>query len=361
MNCELRSAALMPTQPLSCAPLHDLPHYAPADLPLHNRLHRLTAPWHGQLGGQSLRISLAAGLSGSPTTNDVIGLALGDILLELYAPRALLEQSGCAGLADSQSHGYTLRTETDAMLLELAWLSWIEPVEVLLGASLPGDGLRVIPVTPPTTDAPPCMTTLAIDITIGEAAPLAASLHMSQAAAARVATLFERHARPAPDPLDMLRLPIAVQAADAPLTLGELHSLQPGDVVMLDCLPDQQLLLRLGESLQTRVRRSGENLECLAPLIAVTPERNDVMTQTAAASDLDVSLDDLPIKLVCQIGSVELSLAQLREMGPGSLLQMTSRAQDGVDLMVNGRRVGRGELVTIGEGLGVRLLEFCAR
>jgi type III secretion protein Q len=32
--------------------------------------------------------------------------------------------------------------------------------------------------------------------------------------------------------------------------------------------------------------------------------------------------------------------------------------QEGVDLMINGRRVGQGQLVQIGEGLGVRLLSF---
>jgi type III secretion protein Q len=31
---------------------------------------------------------------------------------------------------------------------------------------------------------------------------------------------------------------------------------------------------------------------------------------------------------------------------------------DSVDLMVNGRRVGQGQLVKIGDGLGVRLLSF---
>lgn len=370
MTCELPSAALPPTQARPCAPLHDLPHYTPADVSLHNRLHRRIMPWRGQLGGQPFSISVAARqharLGENPGASDVIGLALGDLLLELHAPRALLEQSGCSGLAGSRSHGYTLRTETDAMLLELAWLSWVEPLEALLGGSvpggsLPGEGLRVVPVMPSTTDAPSRMSILGIDIAIGEAPPLAASLHMSEAAAARVAMLLERHARLAPDPLDMLRLPLTVEAADAPLILSELRSLQPGDVVMLDCLPDRLMLLRLGDSLQTRARRTGDSLECLTPLYAVNPDRNDVMTQTATASDLDVSLDDLPIRLVCQIGSVELSLAQLREMGPGSLLQLNAGAQDGVDLMVNGRRVGRGELVTIGDGLGVRLLEFIAQ
>lgn len=82
------------------------------------------------------------------------------------------------------------------------------------------------------------------------------------------------------------------------------------------------------------------------------------MNEPTATPDLDVSLDALPLKLVCQVGSVELTLEQLREMAPGTLLPLASSTRDEVDLMVNGRRVGRGELVRIGDGLGVRLLGF---
>ena len=82
------------------------------------------------------------------------------------------------------------------------------------------------------------------------------------------------------------------------------------------------------------------------------------MSEMSNDADLDASLDELPLTLICQLGSVELTLAQLREMAPGSVLPFTGQAHDEVDLMVNGRRVGRGELVTIGAGLGVRLLGF---
>lgn len=84
------------------------------------------------------------------------------------------------------------------------------------------------------------------------------------------------------------------------------------------------------------------------------------MTATADGQGLDSTLNELPLKLVCQVGSVEMSLAQLRELGAGSLVPLTPQLHDGVDLMVNGRRIGQGQLVKIGDGLGVRLLSFAA-
>ena len=80
--------------------------------------------------------------------------------------------------------------------------------------------------------------------------------------------------------------------------------------------------------------------------------------EAALDASLDSTLDALPLTLVCQVGSVEMSLAQLRELGAGSVVQLDAQQDDRVDLMVNGRRVGQGQLVKIGDGLGVRLLSF---
>ncbi|RMS56939.1 Type III secretion component, partial [Pseudomonas syringae pv. aceris] len=167
------------------------------------------------------------------------------------------------------------------------------------------------------------------------------------------------------DPLQGLRLALSIEAGQAPLTHAELRSLLPGDVVMLDTLADAQVLLRLGRHCQTVVRRQGDTLVWQGALRPGSPafspypfDRNDPMSEMSTDADLDASLDDLPLTLICQLGSMELTLAQLREMAPGSVLPFTSQAHDEVDLMVNGRRIGRGELVTIGDGLGVRLLGF---
>jgi type III secretion protein Q len=73
---------------------------------------------------------------------------------------------------------------------------------------------------------------------------------------------------------------------------------------------------------------------------------------------LDATLEELPLRVVCQVGSVEVSLAELRALGPGSVMQLAPQRHDGVSLMVNGRCIGQGQLVTIGDGLGVRLLSI---
>jgi type III secretion protein Q len=342
-------------EPQSWRPLRDLPCYTSRQVRLHNRLHRRYAPWQSTLAGERLTVSWAQGLVDHAALAEgadavAIGLTLGDDDIQLRIPPALLALSG-------QAQSVTgLRSESDAMLLELAWLEWIEPLETRLGAPLrlgiTQDALARYPVVVP------------LEVRVGERPPFAITLQVDTATAERMAGWLEQYAAPLADPLASLHLTLAAEIGEAPLSLEELRSLVPGDVVMLDRLPDGQLRLRLGEQLYCPARRTGDTLECLAALTALISDRNDSMTDTLTptdgARDLDTALDELPLRLVCQIGSVEVSLAQLREMGPGSLLQLTSATQDSVDLMVNGRRVGRGELVTIGDGLGVRLLGFCA-
>ena len=45
-------------------------------------------------------------------------------------------------------------------------------------------------------------------------------------------------------------------------------------------------------------------------------------------------------------------------MQPGNLLDLAIHPQRGVNLIVNGQKIAKGELVNLGETLGVRILEM---
>jgi flagellar motor switch protein FliN len=68
------------------------------------------------------------------------------------------------------------------------------------------------------------------------------------------------------------------------------------------------------------------------------------------------NFDDLPVSLHVELGRVKMTLHELTELSAGNVLELPEEASQGVDLVVNGKRVGRGEIVQIGEGLGVRIL-----
>ena len=72
----------------------------------------------------------------------------------------------------------------------------------------------------------------------------------------------------------------------------------------------------------------------------------------------DPDLDDLPVRLVFEVGRVELSLGELQRLAPGALVPLGRPLEEPLDIIANGRRLGRGTLVRIGESLGVRIVSL---
>lgn len=70
-----------------------------------------------------------------------------------------------------------------------------------------------------------------------------------------------------------------------------------------------------------------------------------------------LSPDKIPLRLTVEIGQVATTAERLLTMQPGNVIELKRSLEQGVDLVVNGRRVGRGELMQIGDQIGVRVIE----
>lgn len=68
--------------------------------------------------------------------------------------------------------------------------------------------------------------------------------------------------------------------------------------------------------------------------------------------------ESLDIQLVVEIGRLKITLEKLTQLQPGNILKLDVNPESGVDLVVNGKVVGRGELLKIGDLLGVRVLDL---
>lgn len=71
-----------------------------------------------------------------------------------------------------------------------------------------------------------------------------------------------------------------------------------------------------------------------------------------------VTPQEIPLSVVVEVGRLQMTVQSLLEMKPGNLLELNIHPESGVDLVVNGSRIGKGELLQIGEVLGVRVLEI---
>jgi len=74
-------------------------------------------------------------------------------------------------------------------------------------------------------------------------------------------------------------------------------------------------------------------------------------------SDAPFSAEDVPLSISVEIGRFRMPIKKVMELQPGNLLELGARAQNGVDLVINGRCIAKGELLRIGDALGVRILE----
>ncbi len=80
---------------------------------------------------------------------------------------------------------------------------------------------------------------------------------------------------------------------------------------------------------------------------------------TAAASDLGM-LGGIKVRVSVEVGAVELTLAEVMALEPGSVHPLDRRVDDPVAVHVNGRLVAHGEIVSVGERFGVRLVDIVA-
>ncbi|MEI8366630.1 MAG: type III secretion system cytoplasmic ring protein SctQ, partial [Parachlamydiaceae bacterium] len=71
-----------------------------------------------------------------------------------------------------------------------------------------------------------------------------------------------------------------------------------------------------------------------------------------------LSVDEIPLSVVIEVGRIQMSVKKLLELQPGNMLDLDIHPESGVDLVVNGKRIAKGELLRIGDVLGIRIMEL---
>lgn len=91
--------------------------------------------------------------------------------------------------------------------------------------------------------------------------------------------------------------------------------------------------------------------------VAVEVGKLAALASTPPSGD-PIGIDNLlgvPVKVTVEVGRARLTLAELMKLQPGSLVTLDREAHQSVDVLVNGKIVARGEVVTIDQKYGVRI------
>ncbi|WP_338664486.1 type III secretion system cytoplasmic ring protein SctQ [Pararoseomonas sp. SCSIO 73927] len=245
-----------------------------------------------------------------------------------------------------------------ALLLELLLEPVLGAVEAALDAPMAAVSLDA---EPPVAFGPALGLTL---LTAGGEVALAGRLALPAVAEARLLrALGALPPGPLPPP-PWLTVPVSFRIGATEIAASDFAALRPGDGLPFDAARRGrgEALAVVGEAQGWIVRPGPRGCEALTPrrrLGAIGMEDWAAMPGDTTGPD-DASVEELPVRLVFELGRLEVPVAELSAAGPGHLFPLPVDPENAtVDILANGRRVGRGSIVQVGEGvLAVRVISL---
>jgi len=80
----------------------------------------------------------------------------------------------------------------------------------------------------------------------------------------------------------------------------------------------------------------------------------------AASADAMAILRDIDVEITLEIGRKRMKIADVVKLGPGRTVELDKLAGEPLELLVNGRVIGRGEAIVVGDRYGIRITEILA-
>ena len=84
--------------------------------------------------------------------------------------------------------------------------------------------------------------------------------------------------------------------------------------------------------------------------------KEETNSDSAGIDNLKV-LENIEVKLTVEVGSTELKIRDLLRLNEGSVVELDRLAGDPLDILANGVKIAKGEVVMVGERFGIRFTE----
>jgi flagellar motor switch protein FliN len=139
------------------------------------------------------------------------------------------------------------------------------------------------------------------------------------------------------------------------------------DETVVDAVVETPVEVELGEIADGLDQAAIEELlleQAPAAAQAGLPVIEDIELEPLVPLDHDPSADtdiglllEVPLSISVELGRTSVTIRELLALGQGSILQLDRHAGEPVDVLVNGKRLARGEVVVIDEDFGIRVTE----
>ena len=156
------------------------------------------------------------------------------------------------------------------------------------------------------------------------------------------------------DPIDLV-LPVILESF--PIAQEDFAAASPGDIWLLEISTD-------GGTATGIVLFPGARKDCrilgLEPRSLPAASTQPESPESTNLSDMNTPTtkhwtDDLNVELAFQVGTLNLKMEELRSLDEGHIFELSAPPNELVTVLVNGKPAGRGELVQVGDRLGVLL------
>jgi flagellar motor switch protein FliN/FliY len=87
---------------------------------------------------------------------------------------------------------------------------------------------------------------------------------------------------------------------------------------------------------------------------------NDLGPTAAGAGGQEVNLNlilDVAVTLALEVGRTRMPVRELLQLAPGAIVELDRLAGEPLDVLVNGVRIARGEVVVVNDKFGIRLTD----
>jgi len=168
-----------------------------------------------------------------------------------------------------------------------------------------------------------------------------------------------------------IEAPLSICTGSVSLALQEWKQLKPGDFVVLDRGSydprhhEGAAILKLGSTPLFQVSLKENKLK----LLDYAQVYEEIMKKSEAPENLPsegvlpaeeeraIAVKELPLHVTVELARLRMTVDQLMKLAPGNFLELPIHPEQEVALTVNGQKIGRAELVYLGEVLGIRILE----
>lgn len=81
-----------------------------------------------------------------------------------------------------------------------------------------------------------------------------------------------------------------------------------------------------------------------------------------AGKEMNINLIlDVAVTLSLEVGRARMSVRDLLQLAPGAIVELDRLAGEPLDVLVNGVRIARGEVVVVNEKFGIRLTDVVSQ